>query len=54
MGFLCAIITCQINLSPSHLSVPIGNSPGDGIDHRYNATALEEYNQEERNQKTII
>ncbi|KAG2175586.1 hypothetical protein INT43_001233 [Umbelopsis isabellina] len=32
--------------------IPIGNSPGDGIEHRYNSAALEEYNQEERNQKT--
>ncbi|KAM3588530.1 hypothetical protein VKS41_000973 [Umbelopsis sp. WA50703] len=34
--------------------IPIGNSPGDGVEHRYNTLALEEYNQEERNQKTKI
>ncbi|GAB5588653.1 hypothetical protein Unana1_03553 [Umbelopsis nana] len=31
--------------------VPIGNSPGNGLEFRYNAVALAEYNQEERNQK---
>jgi hypothetical protein len=31
--------------------VPIGNSPGNGLEFRYNSAALTEYNQEERNQK---
>ncbi|KAI9286159.1 DHHC palmitoyltransferase-domain-containing protein [Umbelopsis sp. AD052] len=31
--------------------IPIANSPGDGREFRYNATALEEYKQEERYQK---
>ncbi|KAI8581096.1 hypothetical protein K450DRAFT_234626 [Umbelopsis ramanniana AG] len=31
--------------------IPIGNSPGDGREFRYNAMALDEYKQEERYQK---
>jgi hypothetical protein len=41
----------MLNPSANQLPVPISNSPGDGVEFRYNATALDEYKQEERYQK---